>query len=125
MKTPGEHAEESVQFFGGKEEDYLPIHHFLDSSYEEKLNEDLRLALTHNDWFIGHVLPGVFGEMITNSDGKPVFVTQIATHHVMEDLGRVPKVNEWLEGLKVPTNHCDDEDPLIGPGRDNYGTERD
>ncbi len=52
MKTPEQHAEESAQIFGGKAKDYLPIHKFLDQASNEILH-----ALTHNDWFVGRVLP--------------------------------------------------------------------
>ena len=98
---PHIHADSSVKQFGGKAEDYLPIHEFLDSS-KSVVADHRHRALTHNTWFIMYVLPRVFGETITNSDGKKVSVRDIGEQHVLEDFrGKfIPSAQDWLQSLK-------------------------
>jgi hypothetical protein len=38
---------------------------------------------------------------ITNSDGKLVQVRDIAEHHCIEDMGRIPTVSDYLDGLPM------------------------
>jgi hypothetical protein len=57
-------------------------------------------AILHNSF--GMLLAEqVFGDYITNSDGKMVEVRQIAYDHIFEDCGFVPTVEDWLKGLQV------------------------
>lgn len=63
MAHPITHAESSAKRFGGKPEDYLPIHDFLDSS-KSVFPDNRHRALTHNSWFI-FVVEKVFGHSIT------------------------------------------------------------
>ena len=56
-------------------------------------------AVLHSSF--GMVLAeSVFGLYITNSDGKRVAVRDIAYHHIMEDLGRVPSLQDWMTHLQ-------------------------
>ena len=41
----------------------------------------------------------VFGRTLTNSDGKEVFVRDVAEQHVLEDLGWVPSLSDWLREM--------------------------
>lgn len=103
MGKPHEHAESSVKLFGGKPEDYLPIHQFLDSS-GTTFGDVRHRALTHNSWFVKVVLPRVFGATIVNSEGKEVSVERIAEHHIMEDypIGNfIPAVSDFLEAMTL------------------------
>ena len=43
----------------------------------------------------------VFGTNITNSKGKEVSVRDIAEDHIMEDLGFIPSMDKWLEGMPI------------------------
>ena len=58
MAKPHIHALSSVRSFGGLEEDYLPIHEFLDSS-KAIVADNRHRAFTHNSWFINTVIPRV------------------------------------------------------------------
>lgn len=101
MSKPLVHAECSVKRWGGKAEDYLPIHILLDSS--KSAFPDLRhRALTHNSWFITEILPRIFGEIITNSDDKKVSVRDIGEHHVLEDFHGlfIPAVSDFLSRIE-------------------------
>lgn len=95
---PSVHAENSAEKFGGKIEDYLAIHEFLDSA-RGAVGTTVHRIFTHNTWFIDQVLPRVFGNSITNSDGAKVLVRDIGTQHVGEDYGKenlVPTLGDML-----------------------------
>lgn len=91
----------SAKKFGGTWEDYMDIHEFMDSS-KGVIADNRHRALTHNAWFIMTVLPRVFGDTFTNSDGKVVAVRDIGEQHVAEDYGMkfIPSGQDWLE--KIP-----------------------
>ncbi len=97
---PHIHAESSAKHFGGKPEDYLDIHLFLDSS--KSATGDLRhRALTHNSWFINIVVPRVFGHTRKNSDDKIYSTIEVAEIHVMEDFrGFIPSPTDFLNKMK-------------------------
>ena len=84
MANPLIHSKSSVKRWGGKVEDYLPIHELIDSPKATMNNNSARL-MTHNTWFAYHIVPKVFGYNITNSDGKSVDVVDIAMLHIAED----------------------------------------
>lgn len=96
------HAESSVRRWGGKIDDYLPLHLFMDSS-KQVVADNRHRALTHNSWFIASVLPRVFGNTITNSDGRTVSVADIGELHVLEDYGMkfIPTPQDFIEGMPV------------------------
>jgi hypothetical protein len=97
---PHIHAESSVKQFGGKPEDYLEIHQFMDCS-KGIVADHRHRAFTHNTWFIMFVLPRVFGDTIKNSDGKAVSVRDIGEQHVLEDFrGKfIPSGQDWIAKL--------------------------
>jgi hypothetical protein len=43
----------------------------------------------------------VFGTYIVNSDGEMVSVRDVAEQHIIEDMGRIPTVSEYLEHLPM------------------------
>lgn len=94
---PYEHARNSVRKYGGVVEDYLPIHNFLDSSKAHVADMRHR-AMLHNS-FGCYLAEQLYGVYFTNSDGKVVQVRDIAEEHIIEDMGRIPSVNEYLEGM--------------------------
>ncbi len=81
MGKPHQHAESSAKKFGGKMEDYLEIHLLLDSS-KMAFADNRHRTLTHNSWFINHILPKIFGDTITNNAGKLISVIDIAEQHI-------------------------------------------
>lgn len=100
MGKPIIHARSSAERFGGKPEDYLDIHEFLDSS--RQAFSDLRhRALTHNSWFITTVLPKVFGTTRKNSVGKVYSVTEVGERHVHEDYRKkfIPTAQDFLQQI--------------------------
>ena len=98
MAHPIKHAERSAKKFGGKAEDYLPIHNWFDES--KAFFPDFRhRALRHHAEGI-FLAERVFGVAIVNSDGKQVPVRYLGEQHVREDLGRIPTAQDWLSHIK-------------------------
>jgi hypothetical protein len=97
MGKPHQHAERSAKKFGGKMEDYLEVHALLDSS-KMAFADNRHRALTHNSWFVNHILPKVFGDTIKNSDGKNISVIDIAEQHILEDFNFhfIPTAQDYL-----------------------------
>jgi hypothetical protein len=102
MANPLIHSKSSVKRWGGKEEDYLPIHKLLDSP-KETMNNNTSRCLTHNTWFAYHIIPLIFGYNITNSDGKSVDTVDIAMLHIAEDFRMkfVPTPQDYLKHLQL------------------------
>lgn len=100
MSKPWIHAQSSARKFGGKPEDYMPIHQFMDSS-KQAIADSRHRALTHTSWFIGFVLERVFGETFKNSDDRVVSTRDIGEQHVLEDFGGrfIPTVQDYFEGM--------------------------
>jgi hypothetical protein len=96
---PYAHALKSVKKHGGKPEDYQAIHDFLDCS--KATHADMRhRAIFHNS--LGpFVCEQVFGLNIINSDGRTISVRDIAEEHIIEDMGRIPSVSEYLDGMPM------------------------
>lgn len=94
---PWIHAENSVKKFGGIPEDYLEIHDFLDSS-KAHVPDMRHRAILHSSFGI-FITEKVFGTYRINNDRKVVQVRDIAEHHIIEDMGRIPTVQDYLEGM--------------------------
>jgi len=98
MAHPLKHAESSARRFGGKPEDYLPIHNWFDES-KAFLADFRHRALRHHAEGI-FLCERIFGVAITNSESKRVPVRYIGEQHVKEDLGRIPTAQDWLSQNK-------------------------
>ncbi len=99
MTHPLFHAQSSVRLWGGRCEDYQPVHDWLDATKE--CYADFRhRALRHHAQGIFEA-ERVFGATIVNSDGRTVPVRYIAEQHIKEDCGgRIPSVADWLARIK-------------------------
>lgn len=91
------HAKLSAKKWGGKLEDYLPIHEFIDSSKLSHADHRHR-ALYHHTQGVA-LCAKIFGSYITNSDGKEVPVKQIAEKHIIEDLNFLPTPEHYLKNM--------------------------
>jgi hypothetical protein len=97
---PSHHAMTSVKIWGGKPEDYVPIHDWLDATKEQFADARHR-ALRHHSHGIFEA-ERIFGHEIVNSDGRKVPVRYVAEQHVKEDCGgRIPTVADWLSKIQV------------------------
>jgi hypothetical protein len=94
MAHPYHHAVSSAKKFGGKPHEYLPFHQFFDAS-KEHMADFRHRALRHHSLGMFH-LENIFGTTFTNSADRVIPVRFIGEQHVMEDLGRVPTLADWL-----------------------------
>ena len=108
------HAKSSAKKYGGKWEDYFPIHDFMDCS-KGAFSDNRHRTLTHNAWFIKFVLERVHfinsGPMtpdgsfptIINSDGTHVSVREIGEQHILEDFRYkfIPDASDYLEHMEM------------------------
>ena len=77
----------------------MPIHDFFDSSKAHY--PDMRhRALLHSSFGI-YIVEQVFGTNIKNSDGKLVSVRDIGEQHVIDDMGTIPTVQDYLQHLPM------------------------
>jgi hypothetical protein len=101
------HAKASSKRWGGKPEDYQPIHDFIDSS-KSSWGDVRHRAMLHSTWGI-FLVEKVFGTTIkvkkvaTSENFKTVQVPVrlIAEQHIIEDLGRIPDMGDWLENMDL------------------------
>ena len=100
MSHPLHHAISSQKKHGGHIDDYLPIHNWFD---ETKAHfPDMRhRALRHHSEGIFWAEER-FGVYIINQAGKQVPVRAIAEQHVMEDLGFIPTIADYLKEMNQP-----------------------
>lgn len=103
MSKPYIHSLSSVKKFGGQVEDYMPIHELLDSS-KSIVADNRHRAFTHNSWFISTIIPKIFGETFTNSEGKTISSRDVAEQHVLEDYAMrfIPSAQDFLEEIGLP-----------------------
>ena len=93
------HANLSVKKYGGVVEDYLPIHEFIDSS-KIAVPDVRHRAMLHSAWGI-YMAERVFGTYMENKDGKRFSVRDIAEEHVIQDLGFIPTMEDWLKEMPI------------------------
>ncbi len=99
MSHPLHHSISSVRKHGGIEEDYLPIHNWFD---ETKMHyPDMRhRALRHHTEGI-FWCEREFGVYIINSDGKKVPTRIIGEQHIIEDIGYIPTIKDYLDNMTM------------------------
>ena len=93
------HSRNSVKEFGGKNEDYLPIHDFLDSS-KAHFPDMRHRAILHSSFGI-YIAECIFGTYIVNSENKKIQTRDIAERHILEDMGTIPTVQDYLQHLPL------------------------
>ena len=93
------HARSSARKYGGEPEDYLPLHDFMDSTKAAHASVKHR-AVLHSAFGI-YLAERVFGHNVTNSAGRQVSVRDVAEQHVLEDLGTIPSLDDWLDCMEL------------------------
>jgi len=93
------HAKLDVKMFGGKKEDYYPIHEFIDQSYHTM--PDIRhRALLHNQFGL-MLVEQFFGQCLVNSDGREYSPRAVAENHILGDLGFIPTVENYFKNMEI------------------------
>lgn len=92
------HARSSANHWGGKPEDYLPIHEFIDSS--KRFIGDARHRMFYHHTEGCWMAQDKFGVTI-KAGTRDVPVREIAERHIIEDLGWLPGVADYVEGVPL------------------------
>lgn len=98
MSHPYYHACSSAKRFGGEPEDYLPLHTWFDDSKAGFADHRHRAMRHHSEGIFW--AEQVFGPVIKNSRGVGVPVRLLGEQHVLEDLGRIPSLADWLRCMR-------------------------
>lgn len=91
------HAQNSAKKFGGSPDDYLKIHDWFDQT-KAHFPDMRHRAILHSSFGI-YLCEQFFGTFIKNSHKKKVQVRDIAEFHVIEDLGYIPTLQDYLTGM--------------------------
>lgn len=100
MSKPIFHARNSARKFGGKPEDYLFIHDQMDEPKSHHASVRFR-SIFHSSYGI-FLIEKILGHEFTNSAGKVVAVRSVAEQHVLEDLGWIPSLDDYLKEMGEP-----------------------
>lgn len=95
------HALSSVRRWGGREEDYFPIHDLMDST-KGVIADNRHRLIFHNAYAIAHILPKIFNDTFINSDGKRVSTKDVGEQHCLEDFhGYIPSLQDYIENMQI------------------------
>jgi hypothetical protein len=97
MAHPYHHSLSSVKKWGGVVEDYLPIHSWFDAS-KEMMADFRHRALRHHAEGI-FMCETIFGPTIKISTGREIPTRWIGEQHVLEDLNRIPSMQDWFSNI--------------------------
>ena len=92
---PHIHAQSSAKKYGGKFEDYLDIHEFMDFSKSMIPDARHRVIMHHTGGCF--LVEQAFGSTRVNSAGKIYSIRDIAEQHVIEDLGFIPTLQDYFD----------------------------
>ena len=99
---PLQHAQISQKIHGGKWQDYIDVHNFLDSSKSACAHFKHRFFLHHAEGIDLGVK--IFGQNLTNSEGETLEIRQLLTEHLIEDVASLVTVEDWARDLLPKTN---------------------
>ena len=97
------HAQKTVQKYGGKVEDYQKIHDWFDQT--KAMVPDMRHRAVLDHRFGIFLCEQQFGITLTNSDGRIVQVRDIGEQHVIDDLGYIPTIQDYLDDMPLQSWH--------------------
>ncbi|TKK84592.1 hypothetical protein FDA94_28600 [Herbidospora galbida] len=98
------HAKSSAKRWGGKPEDYLLIHRFIDSS--KAVIGDVRHRSLYHHTLGCYLAEQIFGVTITverTHGSVEVPVRLIAEQHIIEDLGWLPSPADYIKDMPIHT----------------------
>lgn len=96
---PIEHSKLHAKKYGGEPFDYIEIDTFLDSSKATHGTVKHRAIYHHT---LGcFLVEKIFGYELINTSGKAFSPRQIAEDHIIQDVGFLPSVEDWLEEMSI------------------------
>jgi len=98
MAHPLLHAKSSVKKFGGKVEDYIHLHNWMDETKAWVGHSYHRMFRHHSEGIFD--MEKIFGSSFINSDDKVVYTRYVGEQHVKEDCyNYIPTAREWIIAL--------------------------
>ena len=95
-----ESPKSSASRFGGVASDYHALHEWFDQ-VKAHLPDVRHRAVLQSSFGI-YLVQQVFGELIVRkSDGKEILTCILSEQHVLEYLGFIPTVQDWMKGLPM------------------------
>ena len=91
------HSQSSVKRWGGVPEDYIAIHEKMDQT--KMAHAEVTHRCVFHSAFGIFLIEDLFGRTLVNSDGRTVHVRDVAEQHVLEDLGFIPSLSDWLKEM--------------------------
>ncbi|CAM4012643.1 DUF6915 family protein [Deinococcus marmoris] len=114
------HARSSARRFGGVPDDYLAVHGWFDQTKSHWADARHR-AVLHSSFGI-FLCEQFFGPTFKRaSDGQHVPTRLVGEQHVLEDLGRIPSVQDWLGDLPLQGWMLQNAAPLSRLNMDTAG----
>lgn len=98
MAHPYHHAVSSAKKYGGEPGEYIPLHEWLDGSKAHMADFRHRALRHHSEGIF--LLEEFFRITTVLSTGRRLPVRSIGEQHVLEDLGRIPTVHDWLGNIR-------------------------
>lgn len=93
------HGRIHAKKYGGRPEDYADIDDFIDSS--KTAVADVRHRAILHSAFGCFLVEKMFGRTRFNSDGKEYSPRDIAEDHILQDLGFVPTMEQYLNNMTI------------------------
>ena len=99
MAHPLLHAKSSVKKFGGKVEDYIHLHNWMDETKAWVGHSYHRMFRHHSEGIFE--MEKIFGQSFINSDDKVVYTRYVGEQHVKEDcFDYIPSAREWIQAIQ-------------------------
>ena len=99
MSHPLLHSKSSVKKFGGKVEDYIHLHNWMDETKAWVGHSYHRMFRHHSDGIFE--MEKIFGSSFVNSDEKVVYTRYVGEQHVKEDcFDYIPSAREWIQAIQ-------------------------
>ena len=109
------HGRIHAKKYGGKPEDYADIDDFIDSS--KSAVPDVRHRAILHSAFGCFIVERMFGRTRLNSDGREYSPRDVAEDHILQDLGFIPTMEQYLNNMTV-------QPWMSGTEKKNVRTER-
>lgn len=96
------HAKSAAHKWGGIPEDYIRIEEFIDGT--KRAFGDIRhRAILHNTYgiWLAQELFGRTVDIKVEDRTRQVTVREIAELHILEDLGYLPTLDDWLKNMNI------------------------
>jgi hypothetical protein len=101
MSAPHIHAISSAKRYGGVMDDYMDIHVKMDCS-KGYFPDNRHRVLTHTMFWIKEVMVPLFGQVMTNSEGRIVSVKDVCEQHILEDYRQkfIPTPQDFIQNME-------------------------